>query len=126
MRRERGPRIAHYDPAEHRPLATRFRDDPEWQFCSFGHGLFGCSAIRMLRSQTSTKRSSDARESGFRFLCYGHAWPRSFSSIATAEITRQSNAETTHEHESHWPDEQDACDTRDLKDAKALLEDLRS
>ena len=28
MRRERGPRMAHYDPGEHRPLPTRFREDP--------------------------------------------------------------------------------------------------
>ena len=27
-RRVRGRRMAHYDPAEHRPLATRFREDP--------------------------------------------------------------------------------------------------
>jgi hypothetical protein len=58
------------------------------QSCSFDQKLCGCSAIRTLRSRTSTKRSSMRARAATQFPCYGHSLAHSFSSIATAEITR--------------------------------------
>ena len=49
--------IALYDPAEHRPLATRFGQDVGWQSCPIGRGPNGCLAIPRPRSQTPSKRS---------------------------------------------------------------------
>ena len=49
--------IALYDPAEHRPLATRFGQDAGWQSCPIGRGLCGCLAIPRPRSRTRTTRS---------------------------------------------------------------------
>ena len=49
--------IALYDPAEHRPLATRFGQDTGVAVLSFGRWLCGCSAIPRPRSQTPTTRS---------------------------------------------------------------------
>ena len=50
--------IALYDPAEHRPLATRFGAQTSgWQSCPFGRWRCGCLAIPRLRSQTQTRRS---------------------------------------------------------------------
>ena len=57
-RRERGRRMAH----SILPSIVRWRRDfartRGWQSCSFDQKLCGCSAIRRLRSRTSTKRSS--------------------------------------------------------------------
>ena len=49
--------IALYDPAEHRPLATRFGQDVGVAILSFGLGLCGCLAIPRPRSRTQTTRS---------------------------------------------------------------------
>ena len=51
-------RIALYDPAEHRPLATRFGQDARVAILSYrSHGLYGCLAIPRPRSRTQTTRS---------------------------------------------------------------------
>ena len=55
--------IALYDPAENRPLATRFSQDLCVATCPFGRGPCGCLAIPRLRSQTP-KAVKDAREIG--------------------------------------------------------------
>ncbi len=49
--------IALYDPAEHRPLATRFGQDVAVTTLSFGRGLCGCLAIPRPRSEMPTTRS---------------------------------------------------------------------
>ena len=50
--------IALYDPAEHRPLATRFGVDVGVSIlCSSGRGPCGASGIRMPHSQTRSKHS---------------------------------------------------------------------
>ena len=56
--------IALYDPAEHRPLATRFGQDVRVSVLSYRSLACGCLAIPRPRSQTPTKRLSDAREIG--------------------------------------------------------------
>jgi predicted ATPase len=48
--------VALYNPAEHRPLATRFGQDSEVAILSF-RWLCGCLAIPRRRSQTQTARS---------------------------------------------------------------------
>ena len=49
--------IALYDPAEHRPLATRFSQDAGVQICPRGQWPCGCLAIPRPRSRTPTARS---------------------------------------------------------------------
>ena len=50
--------LALYDPAEHRPLATRFGQDVGWQVLFWiGRWPRGCLAIPRPRSQTPTTRS---------------------------------------------------------------------
>ena len=49
--------IALYDPAEHRPLATRFGQDIRVAIFPFGRWPFGCLAIPRPRSRTPTTRS---------------------------------------------------------------------
>ena len=56
--------IALYDPAEHRPLATRFGQDIRVVTCPFGRGRCGCLAIPRPRSQTPTRRSRMRARSG--------------------------------------------------------------
>ena len=63
-RRERGRRMAHYDPAEHRPLATRFREDPGVAilfFRSKALWLLGYPEAALADIDQALK---DARESG--------------------------------------------------------------
>ena len=59
------------------PSIVRWRRDfartRGWQSCSFDQKLFGCSAIRRLRSRTSTKRSSMRARAASQFPCYGHS-----------------------------------------------------
>ena len=49
--------IALYDPAEHRPLATRFGQDAEVCILSFRSLALWCLAIPRLRLRTPTERS---------------------------------------------------------------------
>ena len=49
--------MALYDPAEHRPLATRFSVDVRVSVLSYGRGPFDFLAIPRPRSQTPTRRS---------------------------------------------------------------------
>ena len=48
--------IARYDPAQHRPLATRFGQTPGCRSCPFGRGYFGFWAIPRRRLRTPTKQ----------------------------------------------------------------------
>jgi len=64
-RRERGRRMADYDPAEHRPLATRFREDPGVAIL-----FFRSKALWLLGHPQAALADIDqalkyARESGF-------------------------------------------------------------
>ena len=53
-----------YDPAEHRPLATRFGQDAGVAILMpIGRWRCGCLAIPTPRSQTQSKRSGSARRS---------------------------------------------------------------
>jgi hypothetical protein len=93
-RRERGRRMADYDTTEHRPLATRFREDPGVSILFFrSKTLWLLGYPGRLRSRTSTKRSSMRARAATQFPCYGHSVAQSFSSIATAEITRRQMSE---------------------------------
>ena len=56
--------IALYDPAEHRPLATRFGQDARVSILAFRSLALGCLAIPRPRSQTLNTRVKDAREIG--------------------------------------------------------------
>ena len=57
--------IALYDPAEHRPLATRFGQDVGVAIlCYRSLALVGCLAIPRPRSQTPSTPLKDAREIG--------------------------------------------------------------
>jgi hypothetical protein len=49
--------IALYDPAEHRPLATRFGQDVRVASCAIGRGTCGCLAIPRPRAGTPSTRS---------------------------------------------------------------------
>ena len=49
--------LALYDPAEHRPLATRFGQDTAVAILASGRWLCGCLAIPRPRSETPTTRS---------------------------------------------------------------------
>ena len=60
--------LALYDPAEHRPLATRFGQDIGVAILAFGHGLCGSLAIPRPRSQTRHTRSRTRARSAKRPL----------------------------------------------------------
>ena len=49
--------VALYDPAEHRPLATRFGRTSGWQSCPIGRGPCGYLAIPIWGLATPTVRS---------------------------------------------------------------------
>ena len=81
--------IALYDPAEHRPLATRFGEDPGvaiLHFRSKALWLLGYPEAALADIDQALK---DARESGHAVSLLWALTAHSFSSIATAEITRQ-------------------------------------
>ena len=83
--------IALYDPAEHRPLATRFGEDARVAVLCFGRRLCGSLAIPRPHSQTQTHALKDAREIGqaatLMFALIVHiVYPH------CAEITRQQSA----------------------------------
>ena len=82
-------RLRFTDPAEHRPLATRFGLDAGVQSCPIGRGRCGCLAIPMPRSQTLNNALRDAREIGqaatlMYALVYRTVYPTS-----AVEITRR-------------------------------------
>ena len=82
--------IALYDPAEHRPLATRFGEDPGVAILSFrSKALWLLGYPEAALSGHRPSAQGCARERPRSLPDYGHSLAHSFSSTATAEITRQ-------------------------------------
>ena len=99
--------IALYDPAEHRPLATRFSaDSASGNLVLSVAGPVGCLAIRRPRSRTPTRRSGmRARSAKLPRLMYA-LWHASCHSNPNAEIMRAASAQLPMKL-SHWRTKKD-------------------
>ena len=81
--------IALYDPAEHRPLATRFGQDARVAILSYRSRTLGCLAILRPHSRTRRRALQEAREIGHAATLMYALTHRRLHCISSAEITRQ-------------------------------------